>query len=248
MAKNSPAPHNPLEGDRPELTIPLHDGTDEQVTIGVVHSNRPEYLNIALQSIAVASFNNNYELIVVDNGSGAESQAYLDDIENEVKVIRNKENMYWAHAANQIMEAASKNSKYYILLHHDIVVLNPSWIDLLINVSENQEAGIVGVELGQYFVQNQKIDFVQEWCMLISRECWKDIGPFPKELPQIGASFVATMKAQLKGHKPQVMRNPICHHYRVFSLDINEFEELTEAAMSEIPKLMREMQAGVQQK
>src|SRR3990167_4211660 len=84
-------PHNPLEGDRPEFTINLHDGSDEQVSIIIVHKDRPEYLNICLQSITVTSFNNNYEIIVVDNGSGKESQDFLNDIESEakVKVVRN---------------------------------------------------------------------------------------------------------------------------------------------------------------
>ncbi len=48
--------HNPLEfPDRPELVIDLHDGTSSQVSIIVVHHDRPEYLNICLQSIYISS-------------------------------------------------------------------------------------------------------------------------------------------------------------------------------------------------
>ena len=65
---NQPIPHNPLTGQRPEINIPLHDGSDEQISIVIVHKDRPEYLNLCLQSITVCSFNNNYEIIVVDNG------------------------------------------------------------------------------------------------------------------------------------------------------------------------------------
>lgn len=236
-------PHNPLEGPASQLTIPLHDGTEEQVSIIVVHNDKPEYLNLCLQSIAVTSSNNNYELIVVDNNSGKESQAFLDEIEEDgVKIVRNSKNLHWSAAANKGAEAASKNSKYIIFLHHDVVILNPAWIDLLINVSESQQSGMVGLELGQYYMQNQKVDFVQEWCLLFSKESWKQIGPFPETLPQIGHSFIMTMKAQLKGLKPQVMKNPVAHHYHVFALNINEFERFTERAMNEIPRLMRELQ------
>ena len=84
---SSQMPYNPLEGDRPELSVKLHENTDEHVSIIVVHKDRPEYLNICLQSIAVTSFNNNYEIIVVDNGSGQESQDFLDEIDGEVKVV-----------------------------------------------------------------------------------------------------------------------------------------------------------------
>jgi len=235
-------PHNPLEGDRPQLVFDLHDGSDEQVSIIIVHKDRPEYLNILLQSIAVCSSNNNYEIIVVDNASGKDSQDFLDDIKDEVKVIRNEKNLFWAPAANKGVAAADKNSKYFIFLHPDVVVLNPGWIDLLINVSESQPSGMVGVEMQSYVMQNQRVDFIQEYCLLMTRQCWKDIGQFPEALPQIGTTFITTMKANRMGYKPQVMRNPIVHHYRDFSLDINDFERLTEEAMRAIPQLLRELQ------
>ena len=38
--------HNPLEGDRPEMTIKLHENSEDHVSIIVVHKDRPEYLNI----------------------------------------------------------------------------------------------------------------------------------------------------------------------------------------------------------
>lgn len=241
---NAILPHNPLEGPPAEIAFNLHDGSDERVSIIIVHKDKPEYLNILLQSITVTSFNNNYEIVVVDNGSGKESQDFLDDIQGEVKVLRNKENIYWGPAATKGVSLADKNSKYFIFMHADVVVLNPAWIDLLINISEHQNSGMVGLELQHYYMQNQKVDFVQEWCLLMSRECWKDIGPFPETLPQIGTSFIMTMRAQNAGYKPQVMRSPVCHHYRVFGLDINQFERLTESAMVEIPRLMRAIQTS----
>lgn len=236
-------PHNPLEGERPELNIKLHESTDEHISIIIVHKDRPEYLNICLQSIAVTSFNNNYEIIVVDNNSGKESQDFLKDIENEVKVVRNDTNLYWSGACNKGVQAADKNSKYYIFLHCDTVVLNPAWIDLLINVSEAQQSGMIGVDTQAYMIGNRKIDFLQDHILLFTREAWKDVGPWPEDLPMIGNSFIMTMKAQSKGHKPQVVKNQIVHHYKIFSLDVNEFERMTEHAMSHIPKLMTDIQS-----
>jgi GT2 family glycosyltransferase len=237
-------PHNPLEGERPELSIPLHsDGSEEQISIVVVHKDRPEYLNMCLQSIAVTSTNNNVEIIVVDNASSDESKDFLDELEEQgIKVVRNEENLYWGPAINKGVEQADKNSNYYIFMHCDVVVLNPAWIDLLINISQAQNSGMVGIELQSYFMQNQKVDFIQEYCLLMTRDCWNDIGPFPPEVPQIGPSFIMTVRAQAKGWRPQIMRNPICHHYKVFSLDISEYERLTEQAMVTIPPLLRDAQ------
>lgn len=242
-------PHSPLDGTPPELTINLHDGSEEPVSIIIVHRDKPEYLNILVQSITVTSINNNYQIIIVDNGSGQESQEFLDVLEKEgVKVVRNETNLYWSVAANRGAMVADKNSKYLIFMHCDVVVLNPGWMDLLINVSDSQKCGMVGTELSSYFMEGKQIQFIQEWCILFTRECWQDcmrvIGSngWPEELPQIGHSFIMTATAQNLGYKPQIMRNPICHHYRIFSLDINEYEKQAEQAMITIPRLMRRLQ------
>lgn len=240
MSTRIQQPHNPLEGQRPELTVSLHDGTDEQISIVIVHKDRPEYLNICLQSITVNSTANNYQIIVVDNASGQESQDYLDEIEGEVQIVRLQKNVYWSEAANKGVAAADRNSAYLVFMHCDTVVLNPAWLDLLINVAESQGSGIVGTEIQSYFVQNTKVDFIQEWCMLISREAWDDCGPWPEELPAIGHSFLLTKRAQDRGHKPQILRNSIVHHYKTFSLNINEYEKLVETAMLTLPRLMQE--------
>lgn len=237
--------HNPLEGERPEVKIPLHnEKAADQVSIIIVHKDRPEYLNILLQSISVTSFNNNYEVIVVDNGSqGDEVQAFLEDISTEVKLVKNEKNLYWSAAANKGAAAADKNSKYLIFMHCDVVITNPGWIDMLVNVSEGQGSGMVGVELQTYYLGTQKVDFLQEYTCLFSRECWKDVGPWEEKLPQIGPAFLMTMKAQNKGYKPQILKTALVHHYRIFSLDINDYEILMEKAMSTIPKLVTDIRA-----
>jgi GT2 family glycosyltransferase len=238
-------PHNPLESPEgpPELTIDLHDGSHEQVSIIVVHHERPEYLNICLQSIHVCSHLNNYEVIVVDNASGQETQEYLDVIAAEgVKVVRNQDNRYWSGACNQGVEVADPNSKYLLFLHTDTVVLNPAWIDVLVNISESRGAGMVGTQLQQYYIQKQKVDFIQEWCMLLTRQCWNDIGPWPEELPLVGMSFIMTLRAQIAGHQPQTSSNDIVHHYRQFCLDPSEYEKLAEEAMGNVAKLMQQVQ------
>jgi glycosyltransferase involved in cell wall biosynthesis len=236
-------PHNPLEGEKPELVIPMQNNSEEQISIVIVHKDRPEYLNICLQSIAVTSFNNNYEIIVVDNASGEDSQSFLEDIKNEVKVIKLDKNEYWSSAANKGAKAADKNSKYLVFMHCDVVITNPAWLDLLINVSENNKAGFVGVDFSSYMMGDSKVEFLQEYLCLITKDCWQSIGPWNEELPQVGMSFLMTLKSQKAGYSPQVMKNSICHHYQIFSIDINEYEKITEDAMTTLPKLLSEVQS-----
>jgi len=239
--------HNPLEGSRPDLTINLHDGTDEQVSIVVVHKDRPELLNMCLQSITNCSVNNNYEIIVVDNGSTTKDAVdYLELLKGEpdITLIRNDTNRWLFPAFNQGAKAADKKSKYICFMHQDNVVLNPSWIDLMVSIAEAQGSGCIGLEEGTYLFDGRKIPYVQEWCMMVSRECWKDCGPFSEELPVVGASFTFTYAAQRHGHKPTVVgKLSLVHHYRAFSMDTSEFEKMGEQASVTIPKVIQEMQS-----
>ena len=124
------------------------------IIIRVVKNSTHQILSYCLQH------NNNIEIIVVDNNSGKDSQAFLDDIQGQVKVIRNDKNLFWSAACNKGAEAASKSSKYIIFMHQDVAITNFNWIDLMINVSESSNAGIVGVETQSYMIGNQKIDFI----------------------------------------------------------------------------------------
>lgn len=240
-------PFNPLESQttKPTLTVDLHDGSSEQVSIIVVHHDRPEFLSICLQSIYVMSNLNNYEVIVVDNGSGQETQEYLDVIQDQgIKVIRNKRNEYWSTAANQGAAIADPNSKYLVFLHADTVILDPAWLDVLINISHGNGAGLVGTELHSYYLgaQKQQVAFLQEWCLLVSKECWNDCGPWPEELPLVGMAYIMTYRAQLKGHNPQATGNKMVHHFKAFSMDPNQYERMATEAMATVGRLMQKAQ------
>lgn len=245
-------PHNPLEGQKPDFSFDLsQDSSEEKISIIIVHKDTPDYLNICIQSIAVTSINNSYEIIIVDNGSTlTDATDFLDDLaeQGECKVIRNKENLWWSKAANQGVRAADKSSRYFLFMHPDTVVKNPAWMDFMINVSEAQDSGLVGLEMHSYSMDGQKFDFIEEWCMLVSRECWNDCGPFSEELPVVGAPFMFTIAAQMSDFKPQVIKNELVHHYRIFSIDPSDYETHSEQAQIIIPKLWKNLPSKVKKK
>lgn len=238
------SPHNPLETpERPEMVIDLQDGTSEQISVIVIHHNQPEYLNLCMQSMHIMSHMNNYEVIVMDNASNQESQDYLDMLQSEgVHVHRQEKNLRWSRAANLGVEVADPGSSYYVFMHADTVVLNPSWLDVLVNASQGRDAGIVGLELQSYYIQKQRVDFIPEWCMLMTKDCWKDCGPWPEDLPLVGMSYIMTLRSQYRGHKPQAMTNNLVHHYHQLCIDPNEYERLAEDAYAIVPRLMQQAQ------
>lgn len=233
---------NKLDPDKPQFVLDIKNHIHDSVSIIVIHKDKPEFLNICLQSIVVMSANNNYELIVVDNNSGPETQEFLDEIQDQVKVVRNKENLFWSAAANLGAKAADPHTRYFIFMHSDVVVLNPAWIDLLINVNDTNKAGMVGLETATCSIYNQTASFVQEWCVLFTRECFTKTGGWTENLPLIGHSFIMTMKAQLKGFQPQVMQNTIVHHYRIFGIDINEYEQQDLMSKTNLPQAYMDAQ------
>lgn len=235
-------PYNPLEGPRPDFGIHVaHPPTDDKVAIVVVHHNRPEFLNICLQSIAVNSSNNNYELVVVDNGSTrADALTYLQMLEEDsgVKVIKRRDNGFWSPAANAGARAAGKDCRYLVFMHDDTVILNPAWIDMLVNITDGEKSGLVGLSRHGYMIDNQKYEFIEEWCMMVTRECWEDCGPFEEQLPIIGAPFILSLSAHHAGYKPMAISMSLAHHYGSFSVGANEFERASYEVMERMPKIM----------
>lgn len=235
--------YKPLDPNNPEFVLDLKNTANDAVSIVIIHKDKPEYLNLCLQSIVVCSSNNNYEIIVVDNSSGSETQTFLNEIQNDIKIVRNNKNLYWSGGANSGFKQTNSKTKYVIFMHSDVVIINPSWIDLLINVCEANNAGMVGIETSNCLINNQRIDFIQEWCVLFTRECLERIGPWPEELPMIGHTFIMTLKSQIKGFKPQIMKNNIAHHYKVFGVDINDWEKMQEESSVMLPKVYQNAQS-----
>lgn len=238
---------DPVMNDKmPELSFSLRDSTEEQVSIVIVNHNQAPYLNMLLQSIVLCSMNHNYEIVIVDNGSGKEDQEFLDSLPDDVKVIRNDKNLYWSKAANQGFKATNKDSKYVIFMHPDVVILNNSWVDVLATLSEEKKSGIVGARTGEFEISKQPISYVQEHCVLYTRECFNDLGGFPEILPQMGHSFIQTIKAAYRNYNP-IALDPktvtICHHYSAFNIPIEEWNVILQNAYNEIPKLIQQIQS-----
>lgn len=226
--------------DNPTMNIDLHDHTNAKISIIIVHYDRPSYLNILLQSIYVMSNLNNYEIIVVDNNSGQETQDFLKQLEEDgIKVIRNKENKHFSVAANQGALATDPGSKYFVFMHCDTVVLKQVWLDVLVNGSETGESGMVGVDMQHVSMNSEKIDYIPEWCVLFTRECWNDCGPWPEELPIVGQSFIMTLRAVWRGYKPQAIKQDTVAHYKAFAYDPRSWGKINEEANAIIPKLMQ---------
>ncbi len=129
-----------------------------------------------------------YRLILVDNGSGAETKAYLEELNNRcalsaIALIRNEENLGYIKAVNQGMRIS--DAPYVCLMNNDTIP-GIGWLEKLISFAEahkdiglmnplcdghgdltiDEYSGRVGTNGDRYMEMNQCFGF----CTLVKRE------------------------------------------------------------------------------
>jgi len=127
-----------------ERVLRAVSGTEKVSIIIGTHNNR-EVLGRAIKSI-LRYTPPGFELIVVDNGSGDGTGAYLASLDYpHLTVIRNEDNKSYSAFNNQGLEAATRE---YILYLNDDVEAFPGWIDPLIDTLDRYpKVGAVGSRL-----------------------------------------------------------------------------------------------------
>jgi len=97
------------------------------VSVVMLSWNAPQYTKMALESIR-AHTHGDYEVIIVDNGSGPETVEWLRTL-TDVRVIYNSTNRGYAGGNNQAIAAA--RGEYIVLLNNDVIVTE-GWLNGLL--------------------------------------------------------------------------------------------------------------------
>ena len=118
----------------------------------LVTYNACEYVKRCVDSIK--KYTKSYNLIIIDNNSDFETKNYLSTIK-DAKIIFNDKNNGFGYANNQGIQAS--NSKYVCMLNSDTIVTE-NWLENLITVLEQTEAGMVGPITNYVSNECQKAD------------------------------------------------------------------------------------------
>ena len=111
----------------------------------ILNFNGLRWLKICLPSVMKSSYSN-LDVYVVDNGSSDGSQEFVESDYPTVKLVRFEENLGFAEAYNRAMACVGAN--YFVLLNNDTEVLDPAWIDRLVDRAESDPSiGAVGCKL-----------------------------------------------------------------------------------------------------
>ncbi|MEG6570381.1 glycosyltransferase [Thermoanaerobacterium thermosaccharolyticum] len=219
-------------------------------SIIILTYNQIDYTKMCIESIRKYT-KTPYEIIVVDNGSSDGTIEYLES-QNDIKLIKNRENRGFAAGCNQGISIAE--GEYIILLNNDTIVTENWLSNLLYCLNNANNAGIVGPVTnnisgdqkiityyknindmhefaGKFNVQNQKwrksLRLVG-YCMVMRKELFREIGLLDENYG-IGnfEDDDLCLRALLKGYNLYINDTTFIHHFGSVTfknMDINYAE------------------------
>ncbi|RMH63376.1 MAG: glycosyltransferase [Calditrichaeota bacterium] len=209
-----------------------------------------------------------YELIVVDNASGADTVAYLKELEQQhphIKVLFNKENKGFSAGNNQ--GVAASDGHYVCLLNNDVLV-GDGWLEDLVEAFDrdaqigmvsaitNKASGLQVLASVPYKDETGFYKFAKEWrqehrgqvtprrrlagfVMLTSRAIYDEIGGFD-EIYGLG-NFIdddISLKIRQAGYALMVHDGTFIHHYGHSSFKANNIDLM--ASLKENEKIFNQ--------
>lgn len=100
----------------------------------------------------------NYKIIIIDNSSKNDESRLLKEKFGEfIYLIKNKKNLGFAEGNNVGIRYALKNNADYILCLNNDTIVEPNFLNIIINSAINKKADMVAARMLNYFEKN-KID------------------------------------------------------------------------------------------
>ncbi len=209
----------------------------EKVSIVIPVFNALEYLKKCLKSLLLKT--QNFELIIIDNGSDAITKAYLKRKQEKLGFMleTNERNMGFSYACNQGIKLATCD---YILLLNSDTMFSDNWLGKLMMGFKMPDAGIIGAttcfsagvqcdhklknkrlqmsqsDIDNVVTQNGIVEAeVYGFCYLISKKLVDTIGVFDEARYPIGSAEEKdyTWRAYKAGFKSYWVKDSYVHHF-----------------------------------
>lgn len=120
-----------------------------KVTIIIPTRDHADITRKCLESIYNKTTYNNYEIVIVDNGSTEQgTKGLFEEYEEEYENFRViKADIEFNYATLNNIAAKETKGDYLVLLNNDIEVITPNWIELMLGYAEQEHIGAVGAKL-----------------------------------------------------------------------------------------------------
>ena len=113
-----------------------------KLSISIVSYNTKEHLRACLDSIQKNLKDIEQEIVIVDNDSKDGSIRMIKEEFPEIRLIENKENLFFACANNQAIRVSK--GKYILLLNSDTLLFDNSIKDMILFMEQNPDVGAIG--------------------------------------------------------------------------------------------------------
>jgi hypothetical protein len=154
----------------PWTIISLADSMDPScatVSILMLTHNAPEYVELSIVSIT-QTVDVNYELVVVDNASDAETRHIVTTLFSRGLINRLtflNYNSLFAEGNNIAARVARQDATHYLLLNSDVEIRHPYW---LANLLHHHKRGVTA-----YGVAFNHVPRADGYCFLIDADLYK---------------------------------------------------------------------------
>ena len=129
--------------------------SQKKIYIILLNWNNEEDTLECIESLEGINYDN-YKIIVVDNGSEAESVLKIEKKYPELKIIKNKENFGFAGGNNIGIKYAMENGADYVLLLNNDTTVEKDFLEKLVEAGElNKENGLLGPKTNYHSEQNR---------------------------------------------------------------------------------------------
>lgn len=121
----------------------------KKISIIILNWNKRDLLAKCLNTLTDKTDYDNYQVVVVDNGSKDGSVEMVKENFDWVELIENKENLGWSKGNNIGIKYVLKNHdpEMILLLNNDIEVIQKDWLKKLVEVCSKTEVGIASCKL-----------------------------------------------------------------------------------------------------
>lgn len=177
-----------------------------KVSIIILTWNGIDYTKMCLKSLKENTNYENYEIVVVDNGSSDGTIEYLRQMDG-ITLIENSENLGFVKGNNVALRNIIEGD--IVLLNNDIIIEQDNWLDKLNETAYlNSDIGIVGCRL-----KNEKNEFLHAGTYIYPETYWgqqigggqKDVGQYPYNREVQGIVFAcAYIKRDLLNVLPRL--------------------------------------------
>lgn len=144
--------------DRFGVSNSIVSNKGEKILIVIPSKDHPDVLRRCVKSVKEISTYDNFEVVVVDNGSNEENRHVYEAMATEYGYSYIYEPMEFNFSKMCNIGASSKESDYIVFLNDDTEIITDNWLEIMLGEASLSHVGAVGAKL--YYNDGETIQHI----------------------------------------------------------------------------------------